>query len=167
MALKWCIKLDMVFLKRMLYCFLRSSIKFQGHMGQKLPNLTGIECSLLWLQFEFTNGFEMIHKTWHCKEDMPYCFSRSSIKFQGHLGWKIDDLNPIWVRLLGRSQLSNPSDFPCSMYHLRTILKSHQNLPVHFSVMLLTVLLPPPRPPPLQKKRKISSNQIVIHNTIF
>ena len=44
---------------------------------------------------------------------MPYCFLGSSIKFQGHTGWKIDDLNPIWVRLLGRSQLSNPSDLPC------------------------------------------------------
>ena len=28
-------------------------------------------------------------------------------------GRKIDDLNPISIRLLGRSQLSNPSDFPC------------------------------------------------------
>ena len=45
---------------------------------------------------------------------MSYCFFGSSIKFQGHKGWKIDDLNPIWVRLLGRSQLSNPSDLPCS-----------------------------------------------------
>ena len=44
---------------------------------------------------------------------MSYCFSGSSIKFQGHTGCKIDDLNPIWVRLLGRSQLSNPSDLPC------------------------------------------------------
>ena len=26
---------------------------------------------------------------------------------------KIDDLNPIWIRLLGRSELSNPSDLPC------------------------------------------------------
>ena len=44
---------------------------------------------------------------------MPYCFLGSSIKYQGHTGWKIDDLNPVWVRLLGRSQLSNPSDLPC------------------------------------------------------
>ena len=44
---------------------------------------------------------------------MPYCFLRSSIKFQGHTGWKTDDLNPIWIRLVGRSQLSNPSDSPC------------------------------------------------------
>ena len=44
---------------------------------------------------------------------MPYCCLGSSIKYQGHTGWKIDDLNPVWVRLLGRSQLSNPSDLPC------------------------------------------------------
>ena len=30
------------------------------------------------------------------------------------MGGKIDDLNPIWARLLGRSQLPNPSDLPCS-----------------------------------------------------
>ena len=46
-------------------------------------------------------------------EEVPYNFSRWSIKFQGHTGWKIDDLNPVWVILLGRSQLSNPSDLPC------------------------------------------------------
>ena len=46
-------------------------------------------------------------------EEVPYYFLGSSIKFQGHTGWKMDDLNPIWVRLLGRSQLSNPSDLPC------------------------------------------------------
>ena len=32
--------------------------------------------------------------------------------------WKID-LNPIWVRLLGRSQLSNPSDLPCSRSYIK------------------------------------------------
>ena len=44
---------------------------------------------------------------------MPYYFSRSSIKFQGHTDWKIDYLNPIWVTLLDRSPLSNPSDLFC------------------------------------------------------
>ena len=46
-------------------------------------------------------------------EEVPYCLSRSSIKFQGHTGWKIDDLNPIWVRLIWRLQLSNSSDLSC------------------------------------------------------
>ena len=114
--------------------------------------------------YALTDGFKMMHKAWRRIEEVPYCFSRSSIKFQGHTqdkklliltrivrfqtvnqvlihqwiwndaqsltlsrrgtvlffevihqiwrshGWKIDNLNPIWVRLLGRFQLSNPSD---------------------------------------------------------
>ena len=55
----------------------------------------------------------MIDKAWCSVEEVPYCFPRSSIKFQGHKGQKIDDLDQIWARLLGRSQLSNPSDLPC------------------------------------------------------
>ena len=34
----------------------------------------------------------MIHKAWCSIEEVPYCFPRSSIKFQGHTGWKINDL---------------------------------------------------------------------------
>ena len=56
-------------------------------------------------------------------------FFRSSIKFQGHTGWKFDDLNPIWVRLLGRSQLhiSNPSDLPCLRSSVK-IPRSHETV---------------------------------------
>ena len=54
-----------------------------------------------------------MHKAWCSLEDVPQKFLRSSIKFQGHIGWKIDDLYQIWARLLGRSQLWNPSDLPC------------------------------------------------------
>ena len=96
------------------YCFSRSYVKFQGHTAKKnrwfWPKLgvSGLE-----LQFEFPDGFEMMHKAWCSIEEVPYYFSAPSIKFQGRTGWKIDNLNPIWVRLLGRSQLSNPSDLPC------------------------------------------------------
>ena len=172
----WCSIEDLT------YFFPRSSIKFQNYTRQKnhwfWPKL---RVSGLWLQFEFTPGFEMMHKTWCSIEKMPYCFPMSSIKFQGqtgqkiadfdpnwafpdcnsslnspmalklctkldvvekscpnifhkalysikgvsyyfsssyikfqgHTGWKIDDLDQIWARLLGRSQLSNPSDLPC------------------------------------------------------
>ena len=55
----------------------------------------------------------MMHKAWCSIEEVPYCFPRPSIKFQGHKGQKIDDLDQIWARLLGWSQLSNPSDLPC------------------------------------------------------
>ena len=58
----------------------------------------------------------MMHKAWCHVEEVPYNFSRSPIKFQGHTGWKIDNFNPIWVRLLGRSQLSNPLDLICLVF---------------------------------------------------
>ena len=58
------------------------------------------------LQLDFTDGYEIMYKARSSIEEVP-CFSMSSIKFQGYTGRKIDDLNPIWVRLLDRSQLSN------------------------------------------------------------
>ena len=42
----------------------------------------------LWLQFEFTNGYEMLHKAWSSIEEVPYCFWRSCVKFQGHTAKK-------------------------------------------------------------------------------
>ena len=111
----------------------------------------------------------MMHKAWSSIEEVPYCFSRSSVKFQGHLALKIVEFDPNWAfpdcnsslnspmamkcctklepakkrcpvvfqchptnfkvtqdrsspiltqmgrfRTIGRSQLSNPSDLPCS-----------------------------------------------------
>ena len=42
----------------------------------------------LQLQFEYTNGYEMMHKAGCSIEKVPYCFSRSSVKFQGRTGPK-------------------------------------------------------------------------------
>ena len=85
------------------YCFSKSSINFKGHMGKKSPILPQIlvflDCNSVWIH----DGFEMMHKAWCGIEKVPYCFSRSSIKFQGHTVRKIDDLNPILEILLGRS----------------------------------------------------------------
>ena len=69
-----------------------------------------LSVSGLWIQFQFTDGCEMMHKAWHNIDGVPYCILRSSMKFHGHTGWNIGDLNPIWVRLLGGMQLSNPSE---------------------------------------------------------
>ena len=56
----------------------------------------------------------MLHKAWNSKGEMPFCFPRSSIKFQGHTVQNITDIDPNWAFPgLGRSQLSNPSDLPC------------------------------------------------------
>ena len=96
------------------YCFSRSSFKLQGHTAKKIvefdPDWAFPDCNS---SLNSPNGCEIMHNAESSIEEVPYCFSGSSIKFQGHTGWKIYDLNPIWVRLLGRSQLSNPSDLPC------------------------------------------------------
>ena len=121
----------------------------------------------------------MMHKAWSSIEEVPYCFSRSSVKFQGHLALKIvefysnlafpdcnsslnspmamkcctkletaknrcpivfqghpsnfkvtrDKTSPILTqigrfRTIGRSQLSNPSDLPCSFKKLHLKMSS-------------------------------------------
>ena len=37
----------------------------------------------------------MMHNAWRSIEEVPYCFSRLSIKFHGHTGGMIEDLNRI------------------------------------------------------------------------
>ena len=58
--------------------------------------------------------YEMMHKAWCSIEEMPYCFLGHPSNFNVTQAKKSMNLmNPIWVRLLGRSQLSNPSDLAC------------------------------------------------------
>ena len=112
MATKWWTKLE-VALKRCPIVFQGHPPNFKVTWGKKSSILTRTECfrtvTPVWIHW----WIEMMHKVWCSIEEVPCYFLGSSIKFQGHTGWKIDDLNPIWVRLLGRSQLSNPSDLPC------------------------------------------------------
>ena len=75
-----------------------------------------LSVSGLCLKIEITHSFEMMHKACCSINEVPCCYYKSSIKIQGHTGWKINDLNPIWIRLLGRLQLSNPSDLPCFIF---------------------------------------------------
>ena len=39
----------------------------------------------------------MLHKVWNSKGEMPYCFARSSIKFQGHTVQNITNFDPNWA----------------------------------------------------------------------
>ena len=69
--------------------------KGQGQRSRSQRSKPNLTVSGLWLKFEFTYDDEMKHKARWCLEEVPYCFSKSSIKFQGNTGWKIYDLNPI------------------------------------------------------------------------
>ena len=51
----------------------------------------------LYLQFGITDGLEMMHKAWSSIEEVPYCFLRSSVKFQGHTALKIVEFDPNWA----------------------------------------------------------------------
>ena len=45
------------------YCFWRSSVKLQGHTAKKNHRFQPkLGVSRLWLQFEFTNGYEIMQK---------------------------------------------------------------------------------------------------------
>ena len=106
MALKWCTKLEVA--------YKRCPIVFQGHPSNF--KVRGTENRWFWpelsisgllFQLEFTDGFERMQKT--CSiEKVPYCFSRSSIKFQGHAAKKIVDFDPIWVFPDCNSSLNSP-----------------------------------------------------------
>ena len=69
------------------------------------PNVT---VSGLYLQFEFTYDDEMMHTAWCCLEEVPYCFWRSSVKFQGHKALKSIEFDTDWVFPDCSSSLNSP-----------------------------------------------------------
>ena len=90
-------------IEEVLYGFLRSSVKFQGHTFQKMADLVLIWAFLddnSW--FEFIDGYQMTQVAFRNMEEVLYCFTRSSVKIQGQTGRKIGDfidLDMIWARL--------------------------------------------------------------------
>ena len=80
------------------YSFSRSSLKLQVGPALKIvefdPNCAFPDYNS---QFEFTNGYEMMHKAWSSMKEMPYCFWGSSVKFLGHTAKKIVDFDPNWA----------------------------------------------------------------------
>ena len=64
-------------------------------------------------QFEFTYDDEMMHIAWCCLEEVPYWFSRSSVKFQGHTALKMVEFDPDWVFPDCNSSLNSPMATKC------------------------------------------------------
>ena len=111
-------------------CFSRSSVKFQGHTALKIvefdPNWTFPDC----------NASLNLSMAMKCCTKLKTAKERCPIVFQGHpSNFKVtrDKTSPILTQIgrfptIGRSQLSNPSDLPCSpqkSYH------THQNHITH------------------------------------
>ena len=55
----------------------------------------------------------MIHRAWSSQVEVPYCFSRSSVKFQGHMALKIFEFDPNWAFPDSKSSLNSPMAMKC------------------------------------------------------
>ena len=49
-----------------------------------------------------------MHIAWWCLGEVPYCFSRSSVKFQGHTALKSVEFDPDWAFPDCNSSLNSP-----------------------------------------------------------
>ena len=91
----WNDAYSLIMLRRGALLFLkviRQISRSHGSKNRRIWPRWGV--SGLQLQFEITNGYEMLHKAWSSIEEVPYCFSRSSFKFQGHTALKIVKFDP-------------------------------------------------------------------------
>ena len=109
--------------KRGALLFLKVICQISRSHGSKhrrfLPKLGD---SGLQLQFEFTNGYGMLmHIAWGSIEEVSYCFSRSSVKFQGHTGQKM----PILTRI-GRFRTVTPVQIHQWLWNDAQSLKQHR-----------------------------------------
>ena len=55
----------------------------------------------------------MMRKAWSSIEEVPCCFSRSSVKFQGHIALKIVKFDPNWAFPDCNSSLNSPMAIKC------------------------------------------------------
>ena len=55
----------------------------------------------------------MMHKAWSSIVEVPYCFSRSSVKLQGHTALKIFEFDPNCAFLDCNSSLNSPMAMNC------------------------------------------------------
>ena len=55
----------------------------------------------------------MMHRAWGSIVEVPYCFSRSYVKFQGHTALKIVEFDPNWAFPDCNSSLNSPMAMKC------------------------------------------------------
>ena len=112
------------------YCFSRSYVKLQGHTALKI-----VEFDLNWA-FPDCNSSLNSWMTMKCCTKLETVKERCPFVFQGHPSYfKVTryKTSPILTqighyRTIGRSQLSNPSDLPCSRSYVK--LQGHTALKI-------------------------------------
>ena len=83
-------------------------VKVKGQRSRSQRSQRNLAVSGLLLQFEFQYDDEMMHIAWCCLEELPYCFWRSSVKFQGHTALKIVEFDLAWAFPDCYSSLNSP-----------------------------------------------------------
>ena len=88
-------------------------IKVRGQRSRSQRSQPNLTVSGLWLQFKFTYDDEMMYIASCCLGEVPYCFSRLSVKFQGHTALKIVEFDPDWAFPDCNSSLNSPMATKC------------------------------------------------------
>ena len=100
-------------------------VKVGGQRSRSQRSTPNLAVSGPYLWFEFTYDDEMMHSAWRCLGEVSYCFSRSSLKFQGHTAkkssictqiWHFRTVTPVWIHQWLRN------DAQSSKYHKRGAL---------------------------------------------
>ena len=83
-------------------------VKVEGQRSRSQRSQPNLTVSGLLLQFEFTYDNEIMHMAWWYLGEVPYCFSMSSVKFQGHTTFKSVEFDPDWAFPDCNSSLNSP-----------------------------------------------------------
>ena len=91
----WSDAYSLTLLRRSVLLFFKVICQISRSHGSKNHRIwPKLGVSGLLLQFEYINGYEMMHKAWSSIEEVPYCFWRWSFKFQGHMAKKDRQFGP-------------------------------------------------------------------------
>ena len=115
------------------YCFSRSNVKFQGHTALKI-----VKFYRNWAFLDSNSSLNSL-MVMKCCTKLETAKKRCPIVFQSHpSNFKVtrDKTSPLLTRIgrfrtIGRSQLSNPSDLPCSGWITPLLAKT-------FAAMMMT-----------------------------
>ena len=101
-------------IEEMPYCFARSSVKFQGRTALKIvdfdPDWGFPDCNY---SLKSPMGTKMMHRAWSSIVEVPYCFSSSYVKFEGHTALKIVKFDQNWAFPDCNSSLNSPMAMKC------------------------------------------------------
>ena len=125
------------------YCFSRSNVKFQGHTALKI-----VKFYRNWAFLDSNSSLNSLMVMKWCTK-LETAKERCPIVFQSHpSNFKVtrDKTSPLLTRIgrfrtIGRSQLSNPSDLPCSVNNILAGLWINCISSVEITLFLLADIL--------------------------